>query len=83
MIGWGAARRFVRRPWLTRRRVVVLGVVATLLVVMPPLVIAGVTHAHLHTGTDGVGRRPVALVLGAGVDAQGHPSAFLAERLRD
>jgi len=84
MIGWGAAHRFVRRPRLTRRRVVVLGVVvgAALLVVVPPLVIAGVTRAHLHSGTDGVGRRPVALVLGAGVDAQGNPSGFLAERLQ-
>jgi len=84
MSGWGAVRRFVRRPRLTRRRLVVLGVVAAaaLLAGGPPLVVAALTVGHLHAGTDGVGRAPVALVLGAGVDGNGRPSTFLSERLQ-
>jgi len=73
------------RPDVTRRRLRRAGLVAAGLVLGglgPPLIIAAEVSPRLHGGTHGVGGAPVALVLGAGIDGNGNPSPFLAERLQ-
>jgi len=82
LIGWAVGPPGPGR----RRRLLVRGAlaltVAVVVVLGPVLVVVAWTAARLHSGTDGVERAPVALVLGAGVDGSGQPSPFLAERLQ-
>jgi len=80
----GAPRRRRAPAWMRRHRWALLAAVAiaVALPVMPPVAVTLATHGSLHTGTDGVPAAPVALVLGAGIDGNGTPSPFLAERLQ-
>jgi vancomycin permeability regulator SanA len=73
------------RDWSRRRRwLICLGALvgAVTAGLGPSLAVAAATAPHLHRGTGGVQRAPVALVLGAGVDGAGRPSPFLEERIR-
>jgi vancomycin permeability regulator SanA len=89
MIGRGGVadvlRRVRGRLRITPRRLLLAGGLTVGIVGLglgPPLLIAAWASPHLHSGTDGVRPAPVAIVLGAGVDGNGNPSSFLAERLQ-
>jgi vancomycin permeability regulator SanA len=66
-----------RRALLAAAAVLGLGLLAA----GPAVVVAVRTAPHLYRGTAGVAPVPVALVLGAGLDGNGGPSPFLAERI--
>lgn len=70
-----------RRP---RRRLLVrlagLALIGLLAVIVPPLIVLATT-AHQRTDAAGAQPAPVAIVLGAGLDASGRPSWMLQRRL--
>ena len=75
----GAVPRRRRRRAV--RAVALLIAVALGWLVVVPVVVLLATAGHRHADADGAPTAPVVIVLGAGIDAQGNPSPFLAERL--
>ena len=72
-----------RRPGRTRRTIALLAALAAASVIAlgaPVLVWVGTAGARSHA-TTAVPDAPVAIVLGAGIDGNGNPSPFLAERI--
>ncbi|MBE7699414.1 YdcF family protein [Oerskovia sp. Sa1BUA8] len=80
--GRPAGRRRARAGRGGRRRTLLVGAVALVLVLVAPLAWVQVGgRLRVHPGVEDVPARPVALVLGAGLRPDGTPSTYLTRRL--